>query len=51
MVREKFCPQCGEDISDSYEAAEPDVGIMAAGWYCDPCQYIVCETDEPNWDF
>lgn len=30
------CPKCNADISDSYEADDPSVGIVG-GWYCDAC--------------
>ena len=35
------CPKCGTDISDSYQPAEPDVGIMGGGWFCDACDVVV----------
>ena len=35
------CPKCDADISDSHQDAEPDVGIMGAGWYCDACDLPV----------
>lgn len=35
------CPKCDADISDSFQEAEPDVGIMGAGWYCDACELSV----------
>lgn len=31
------CPNCGADISESYEPSDPDVGIMSAGWWCEEC--------------
>lgn len=37
MSRLFECPKCGADISETYESWDPDVGIMAAGWYCDTC--------------
>ncbi len=36
MPRTFECPKCGEDIGDSYQGAEPDVGV-SAGYYCDAC--------------
>src|SRR4029077_5969560 len=36
MPRMFECPKCGEDISESNQGWDPDVGI-AAGWYCDKC--------------
>lgn len=41
------CPKCGEDIGDSYQGAEPDVGI-GAGWYCDACDLAVGDEDGPE---
>jgi hypothetical protein len=41
------CPKCGEDISETYQGAEPDVGIMSGGWFCDACDLTVGE-DEPE---
>lgn len=35
------CPKCGTDVSDSYQSAEPDVGIMGSGWYCDACDFVI----------
>lgn len=37
MSRFKECPKCGQDISDSYQPDEYDVGIVG-GWYCDKCE-------------
>lgn len=37
-MRTKECPKCGQDISDTYESADFDVGIMSSGWYCDKCE-------------
>ena len=48
MARTKECPKCGVDISDSYESAEPDVGIMGSGWYCDACDLPVEDADGPE---
>lgn len=46
-MRTVECPKCGADISDSYQPAEPDVGI-GAGWYCDACDFGVGDEDEPE---
>jgi hypothetical protein len=35
------CPKCDADISDTYQPAEPDVGINGDGWYCDACDLFV----------
>jgi hypothetical protein len=42
------CPKCDADISDSYQVAEPDVGIMSGGWYCDACDIVVGDEDGPE---
>ena len=31
------CPKCDADISDTYEGADPSVGMMTGGYYCDAC--------------
>jgi hypothetical protein len=41
------CPKCGEDISDSYTAYDPSVGIMGCGWYCEKCDLSV---DDEGYD-
>lgn len=46
MARTCECPKCGEDITDSYQPAEPDVGIMSSGWYCPKCDIPVTDDDE-----
>jgi len=48
MAREKFCPKCGEDITDSYQEQDDDVGI-GGGWYCDACELPV-EDEDPGYD-
>lgn len=47
MPRIFECPKCGEDIGDSYQGAEPDVGI-GAGWYCDACNEGFGDEDGPE---
>lgn len=37
------CPKCDADISDTYERADPSVGMMCGGWYCDTCDHPICE--------
>ena len=37
------CPKCDADISDTYEGADPSVGIMCGGYYCDACDLGVGE--------
>ena len=39
------CPKCDADVSDSYQAAEPDVGIMSSGYYCDACDLAIDSDD------
>lgn len=41
MPRIVECPKCGQDISDTHQGAEPDVGIMGGGWFCDACNETV----------
>ena len=41
------CPKCDADISDSYQDAEPDVGIMSGGYYCEACDLPVDDDYEP----
>ncbi len=47
-MRTVKCPKCQNDISDSYERPEPDVGIMSGGWYCDACDLAVSDKDDPE---
>ena len=44
------CPKCGEDISESYQEYDPDVGIMSGGWWCETCDIAVPDEDEPDYD-
>ncbi len=44
MARHKYCPKCDADVSDSYQASDPDTGIIG-GYYCDDCDMPV-EDDE-----
>lgn len=37
------CPKCGQDISDTFEGADPSTGIMCGSWFCDPCNVTVGE--------
>ena len=37
------CPKC--DCEMTREEAEPDVGIMVGGWFCESCDVFV-----PEWD-
>lgn len=36
------CPKCDADITDSFQEAEPDIGV-GGGWYCDACDLGVGE--------
>ena len=49
--REKFCPKCGADITDSYEPEDSSVGITG-GWYCEACDegYVDEYQDESDYD-
>ena len=44
------CPKCNADVSDSYQGAEPDVGIMSGGYYCDACDLPIDDEHEPQDD-
>lgn len=46
MARERTCPKCGEDISDSYTAYDPSVGIMAGSWWCEKCDEVVVDDED-----
>lgn len=37
------CPKCKADISDTYEGADPSVGIMTGGYYCQNCDHSVAD--------
>lgn len=50
MPRLRNCPKCEADISGTYQEAEPDVGIMCGGWYCETCDIIVEEEDDDAGD-
>ena len=49
MARFRECPECGQDISDSYQGEDPDCGI-SGGWYCDACNAGYPDEDEPDYD-
>lgn len=43
------CPKCDADISDTYEGADPSVGMMTGGYYCDACDHAVADWEaEPE---
>lgn len=37
------CPKCDADISDTYEGADPSVGMMSGGYYCDACDHAIAD--------
>ncbi len=37
------CPKCDANVSETYQGAEPDVGIMSGGYYCDTCDLAIEE--------
>ena len=41
------CPKCDADISDTFEGADPSVGLEA-GWYCDACELGIAEWEHPR---
>lgn len=45
------CPKCGEDITDSYDDADFDVGIMSAGWFCDKCDEFYVDDHQDDLEF
>lgn len=44
-MRTRECPKCGQDISESHQEYDPDVGMMNAGWYCEACDVSVEDDD------
>ena len=40
------CPNCGEDISESYQEYDPSVGIMSGGWWCETCDEAVPDDED-----
>lgn len=46
MPRECTCPKCGADITESFTAYDPSVGIMGQGWWCEACDYFVDDDDD-----
>ena len=47
--REKLCPKCGADITDSHEDQDPDCGIYG-DWFCDACDEGFPDEDEPDYE-
>ena len=43
-MRNKNCPKCDADVSESYEGGDPSCGIVG-GWYCDACDLGIGEDD------
>jgi hypothetical protein len=50
MAKFMECPNCGGDISDTYQPPDPEVGIENGGWFCDPCDLFVQEEPWPDDD-
>lgn len=50
-MRTVECPKCGADISENYEAYDPDCGFMRAGWFCDVCDEFVDDDDTGPEDY
>jgi hypothetical protein len=42
------CPKCGKDIGETFQEAEPDVGLMNGGWYCGECDIAVSQEDDDD---
>jgi hypothetical protein len=43
------CPKCDADVSETYEGADPSVGIMSAGYFCEACDLGIAADDyEPS---
>lgn len=42
-MRNRLCPECGNDISHSYVAYDPAVGVFAGGWFCEACNLAIEE--------
>jgi hypothetical protein len=43
--KEKFCPHCEANISDTYEPADPEAGMPNGEWWCEECQMAVYDDD------
>lgn len=39
------CPKCDIDIGDTFERADPSVGLMSGGWYCGACDLAIGEDE------
>lgn len=42
-MSEVDCPKCKADIGDTYEGADPSVGLMTGGYYCQDCDVSVAD--------
>lgn len=49
MARRFTCSKCQEDITESYQADEPNVGIVG-GWFCEKCNEGYTDEGEPDWN-
>jgi hypothetical protein len=48
-MRQRECPKCGADISESYTSYDPDVGIMSSGWWCEACdEHVLDDNDDSD---
>lgn len=47
----KHCPKCDANISDSYQPAEPDVGIPTTSWHCDICNLTIYDDSDGSDDY
>jgi hypothetical protein len=47
-MRHVECPNCGADITHSYEHDDYSSGITWAGWYCADCDVFI--EDDPQDD-
>ena len=48
MSRHCECPSCGEDISDTWQDANPAIGCTAATWFCNDCEKEIEDDDDGN---
>lgn len=39
------CPNCGKNISDTYQVSDPTVGITG-GWFCEECDLGIADEEE-----
>jgi hypothetical protein len=46
MGKYKYCPKCDADIAESYEPADPSVGIEFSTWHCEECDLVIEDESE-----